>query len=148
MQIFLLTLCTYIGTSIFARGAANVMSHFGVSSTIAMLGTALALLGYGIDVMFWSPLSDAIRFGRKPIYIGTLCVFVALQVPAVFANNIGMLFVFRFLSGIFGAPVLTIGGASFNDMYTASERGYVIVLWDVVSVSAPGRIASRSAVWY
>lgn len=104
------------------------------------MGTTLTLLGYGVGVMFWSPLSEAIRFGRKPIYIGTLCVFVALQIPTVFASSIGMLLVFRFLSGIFGAPVLAIGGASINDMYTASERGYAIVLWDVVSVAAPGRL--------
>ena len=107
------------------------MSHFGVSSTVTTLGTTLNLLGYGIGVMFWSPLSEVIRFGRKPIYIGTLCVFVALQIPIALANNIGMILTFRFLSGIFGAPVLAIGGASISDMYTVSERGYAIVLWDV-----------------
>lgn len=97
-------------------------------------------MGYGLGVMFWSPLSEAIRLGRKPIYIGTLCVFVALQVPTVFATSIGMLLVFRFLGGIFGSPVLAIGGASINDMYTASERGYAIVMWNVVSIAAPGML--------
>ena len=90
--------------------------------------------------MFWSPLSEAIRIGRKPIYIGTLFVFVALQIPTVLAKNIEMLLVFRFLSGVFGSPVLAIGGASFNDMYPASERGYAIVLWNAVSIVTPGTL--------
>ena len=90
--------------------------------------------------MFWSPLSEAIRIGRKPIYIGTLLVFVALQIPTVLAKNIEMLLIFRFLGGIFGSPVLAIGGASINDMYSASERSYAIVLWDVVSIVTPGTL--------
>ena len=131
-------MATYIGTSIYSPGATNVQSSFGVSRTVAALGTTLAILGYGLGVMIWSPLSEAIRLGRKPIYIGTLFVFVALQVPTVLATNIEMLLIFRFLSGIFGSPVLAIGGASFVDMYSASERGYAVVIWDVVSIATPG----------
>lgn len=89
--------------------------------------------------MIWSPMSEAIRIGRKPVYLVTLAVFVGLQVPTALAKNFGMLLAFRFLSGIFGAPVLAMGGASINDMYTPTQRGYAIVIWDVVSVAAPGR---------
>lgn len=88
-------------------------------------------------------MSEAIRIGRKPVYLVTLTVFVGLQVPTALAQNFGMLLAFRFLSGIFGAPVLAIGGASINDMYTPTQRGYAIVLWDVVSVAAPGKGFSR-----
>jgi len=84
-------------------------------------------------------MSEAIRLGRKPVYLVTLTVFVGLQVPTALAKNFGMLLAFRFLSGIFGAPVLAMGGASINDMYTPTQRGYAIILWDVVSVAAPGR---------
>jgi len=83
-------------------------------------------------------MSEAIRLGRKPVYLVTLTVFVGLQVPTALAKNFGMLLAFRFLGGIFGAPVLAMGGASINDMYTPTQRGYAIVLWDVVSVAAPG----------
>ena len=115
-----------------------MQTSFGVGRTVATLGTSLAILGYGLGVMIWSPMSEAIRLGRKPIYVGTLIVFVALQVPTVLAINIKMLLVFRFLGGIFGSPVLAIGGASINDMYTPSDRGYAVVLWDVVSIATPG----------
>ena len=137
-QIYLLTIATYIGTSIYSPGATNVQTSFGVSRIVATLGTTLAILGYAVGVMFWSPLSEAIRIGRKPIYIGTLFVFVALQIPTVLAKNIEMLLIFRFLTGIFGSPVLAMGGASINDMYSASDRGYFIVIWDVVSIVTPG----------
>ena len=83
-------------------------------------------------------MSEAIRIGRKPVYIVTLLVFVALQAGTALARNFGMLLAFRFLSGIFGAPVLAMGGASITDMYSPTERGYAIVIWDVVSIATPG----------
>ena len=138
-QIYLLTLCTYIGTSIFSPGSENLQAHFGVGQVAATLGTSLAILGYGLGVMIWSPLSEAIRFGRKPVYLATLAIFVGLQVPTALAKHFGTLLAFRFLSGIFGAPVLAIGGASINDMYPPTQRGYAIFIWDVVSTLAPGK---------
>ena len=118
--------------------------HFGVSSVLATLGTSLAIFGYGLGVMIWSPMSEAIRIGRKPVYIVTLLVFMVLQAGTALAANFGMLLAFRFLSGIFGAPVLAIGGASINDMYNPVQRGYAIVLWDVVSIAAPGEAGTQA----
>ncbi|KAL8829742.1 MAG: hypothetical protein Q9191_001835 [Dirinaria sp. TL-2023a] len=152
-QVYLLTLCTYIGTSIFSPASSNLENHFGVSSELATLTSSLAILGYGLGVMVWSPMSEAIRIGRKPVYIVTLLVFVGLQAGTALAVNIGMLLAFRILTGIFGAPVLAIGGASINDMYTPAQRGYAIVLWDVVSIAAPvlgptiGGFAAQANGW-
>ncbi|KAL8706259.1 MAG: hypothetical protein Q9201_000696 [Fulgogasparrea decipioides] len=145
-QIYLLTVCTYIGTSIFSPGSHNAQHHFGVGEVAATLGTSLGILGYGLGVMIWSPMSEAIRLGRKPVYLVTLTIFVGLQIPTVLAKNFGMLLAFRLLSGIFGAPVLAIGGASINDMYPPTQRGYAIILWDVVSIAAPGKWDSSITV--
>jgi len=51
-------------------------------------------------------MSEVPQIGRMPVYIGTLIVFVALQVPTALASNIGSLLAFRFLTGFFGSPVL------------------------------------------
>lgn len=88
-------------------------------------------------------MSEAIRFGRKPVYLVTLTVFVAFQLPTALAKNFGMLLAFRFLSGIFGAPVLAMGGASINDMYPPTQRGYAIIVWVVVSIVAPGKLSKK-----
>lgn len=51
-------------------------------------------------------------FGRNPIYLGTLLVFVGLQPAVIYAKNFGMLLAFRFITGFVGSPVLATGGAS------------------------------------
>ena len=59
--------------------------------------------------MIWAPMSEIPQIGRNPIYIGTLIVFVILQIPVALAPNFATLLVFRFLTGWFGSPVLATG---------------------------------------
>ena len=79
--------------------------------------------------MLWSPLSEIPMIGRNPIYLATLVVFVAFQVPTALATNFGMLLAFRFLTGFFGSPVLATGGASLADIWTPAKRAYAIAIW-------------------
>lgn len=93
------------------------MDKFDVSQTAATAGLSLYVIAYGIGPMFFSPLSEIPSIGRRPIYIITLIIFVALQVPTLYANNIHTLLAMRFFSGFFGSPALASGGATISDMY-------------------------------
>jgi len=99
------------------------MERFGVSQVAATLGLTLFVAGYGLGPMVWAPMSEIPQIGRNPIYIGTLVVFVFFQFAVIYAKNFGMLLAFRFLTGLFGSPVLATGGASLSDMYMPSKRG-------------------------
>ena len=87
--------------------------------------------------MIWAPLSEIPQIGRNPIYIGTLIVFVALQLPVIFAKNFGMLLAFRFLTGFIGCTVLATCGACRSDMYRPQKRAYAIAIWGISAVSGP-----------
>ena len=87
--------------------------------------------------MVWGPLSEAPQIGRMPIYILTLIVFVVLQVPTALATNYSMLMALRFLTGLFGSPILATGGATIADIYTPKKRAYGMTLWGVFALSAP-----------
>ena len=82
-------------------------------------------------------MSEIPQIGRNPVYIGTLIVFVILQVPTALAVNFGMLLAFRFLTGFIGSPVLATGGASIGDMYKPSKRAYGIGIWGISAVCGP-----------
>jgi len=80
-------------------------------------------------------MSEMPFFGRMPIYIITLIAFVALQLPVIYAKNIGMLLAFRFITGFIGSPVLATGGASIADMYEPKNQVYGIAVWGEYSAS-------------
>jgi DHA1 family multidrug resistance protein-like MFS transporter len=87
--------------------------------------------------MIWAPMSEIPQIGRNPVYVGTLALFVVLQVPTALAVNFGMLLAFRFLTGFIGSPSLATGGASIGDMYSPSKRTYGLAVWGIGAVSGP-----------
>lgn len=106
LEICLLTFSVYIGSAIFTPGIPSVTQEFHISSVAATLGLTLFVAGYGLGPLIWSPMSEIPQIGRNPVYIATLAVFVALQVPTALAGNLGTLLAFRFLTGFFGSPAL------------------------------------------
>lgn len=82
-------------------------------------------------------MSEMPFLGRNPVYLGTLAVFVGLQPAIIYAHNFGMLLAFRFLTGLFGSPILATGGASIVDMYAPSKRAYAISIWGVAAILGP-----------
>ncbi|KAI4130313.1 MAG: hypothetical protein LQ347_003435 [Umbilicaria vellea] len=87
--------------------------------------------------MLWAPLSEIPQIGRNPLYLGTLFVFVILQLPVALAPNFATLLAFRFITGFFGSPVLATGGASIGDIYRPMRRAYPIAVWGVAAVCGP-----------
>lgn len=82
-------------------------------------------------------MSEVPVIGRNPVYISTLAVFVAFQIPTAKASNFGMLLAFRFITGFFGSPVLATGGASIADIWRPAKRAYAISLWGVAALMGP-----------
>lgn len=105
-EICLLTFSVYIGSAIYTAGELNLMNEFKIGQVPATLGLTLYVAGYGLGPLIWSPLSEIPPVGRNPVYIATLAIFVALQVPTALAGNLGTLLAFRFLTGFFGSPAL------------------------------------------
>lgn len=149
-QICLLTVSVYIGSAIYTPGIESIIAIFGVGSVAARLGLCIFVAGYGIGPMLWSPMSEIPQIGRNPVYLLTLLVFVAFQVPTALATNFGMFLAFRFLTGFFGSPVLATGGASLADMYVPQKRAYAMTIWGLFAVSGPtmGPLVGGFAVQY
>ncbi|KAI9844360.1 MAG: hypothetical protein M1837_005664 [Sclerophora amabilis] len=152
-QICLLTFSVYVGSAIYSAGTLSVVQEFGVSQVAATLGLTLFVAGYGIGPMVWAPMSEIPYIGRNPVYLGTLVVFVVLQLAVIYAENFGMLLAFRFITGFVGSPVLATGGASISDMYTPPKRAYGISVWGLAAICGPvlgplvGGFAAESKGW-
>ena len=136
-EIFLLNSFLYLGSSIYSPGIPGLMKDLRVSQIVATLGTSLSIIGYATGPMLWSPLSEAPKVGRNPVYIATLAIFVILQLPIALAPNIETVLIFRFLSSFFGSPAMALGGATVNDMYLPLKRSYGLGLWELSTWIGP-----------
>ena len=97
VTLILLTAGTTVTLNMFLPSLAHIAEHFGVSYGAAgwlvsgYLGvTALLQLLIG-------PLSD--RFGRRPVLLGCLGVFLVASIGCFTAQSFGTLLAFRLLQG-------------------------------------------------
>lgn len=107
-------------SSVDSAAAPQAAEEFGVSSVVESMATAMYLLGFGLGAPFAAPLSET--FGRNPVYIGTMTLFMVFVMASALAPNIGAQLVFRLFAGLFGSTPLTCAGGSISDMWNAIER--------------------------
>ena len=84
-----------------------IQAEFGANHEISILPLSLYTLGVGFGPLLAAPMSEI--FGRRPIYLSTLPLLMALTFGAGCAENIETIIIFRFLAGIGGSAALAIG---------------------------------------
>lgn len=108
-----------ITTDLYLPALPALTASFNASMAQAQLTLTALLLAFGVSQLFWGPLSD--RFGRRPILLIGMCLFVLASVASVLADSMALLIVFRALQGAaMGAAVMS-ARAIVRDLYTPVE---------------------------
>ena len=111
----------------------------------------MIFLGIGFGQLISGPLSDS--FGRKPIIYVGFSVFVLASFICLFATNLEMMIVGRFLQGIGLSAPRTISIAMVRDRfsgnYMARVMSFITVIFLLVPVIAPalGKILLDAYGW-
>lgn len=118
-----------VASSIDAAVMPQAAEDLGVSSVVESLATAMFLVGSAVGCLFTGPFSET--FGRNPVYIGTMLLFMIWVMASALAPNIGAQLAFRFLVGVFGCAPLTCAGGTIADLYDPLEKIYGFPLFAV-----------------
>ena len=106
---------TIIGTC-----AAEIARDLGGMELYSWLVTAYLLSETGM-VPIAGKMSD--RYGRKPLFILGLCLFIGGSVVAGLSSNMTMLIVCRAVQGLGGGILMPVAMAAVADFYAPEERG-------------------------
>jgi EmrB/QacA subfamily drug resistance transporter len=79
------------------------------------------LLTSTISVPFWGKASDL--YGRKPIYMLGIIIFLIGSALSGLSQNMGMLILFRGIQGVGAGALFPVALAIIGDMFTPQERG-------------------------
>jgi hypothetical protein len=89
------TLATGIYSTAYSSGISDMEKDLHITNTsLPPLGISLYLVGLALGAIVMAPLSET--FGRRPMYVGGLSVFMALIPVAALANNLTQVLVARF----------------------------------------------------
>lgn len=93
------------------------------------------LLGFGAAQIVYGPLAD--RYGRKPVLIGGLLIYVVFAVACAFAPTFELLIAARVATGIGAAATRVLAVSIVRDRYSGRTMARVMSLSFLVFLGVP-----------
>ena len=117
-------------SSVYSPAVPEVAEKFGVSSTVALLGLSLYVLGLGFGPVLAAPLSET--KGRRVVYLLSLPISALFILGAGLSNSFASLVICRFFAGFFGGPTLAVGAGTNVDIWPPVRRA-VATSWFIMA---------------
>jgi len=143
-RLFLVTLvaATALGPlamQIFLPSLPLIQSDLSVSAATAQLVLSVSIVAIAFSLLIYGPLSD--RFGRRPLLILGLALFLAGSLVGTLAPNITILIAGRTIQAVGGAAGLVLTRTIIRDIYgrerAASMMAYVTSAMVIAPMLAP-----------
>ncbi|PWN91107.1 MFS general substrate transporter [Acaromyces ingoldii] len=106
-------------SSVIASAYEGIQKDLHASPEVSILSLSLFVLGLALGPLLVAPMSEF--YGRRPIYLISFLAFFLLGFPVAFANNLPVLFIFRFLTGFAGSAFLSVAGGTVSDLFKPKE---------------------------
>lgn len=127
-----------LSLNIFLPSLPSMAADFGVDYAVMQLSVSLYLAMTAVIQLFIGPVSD--RFGRRPVMLGAVAVFLMATLGALAAPNFGVFLACRLLQAAV-ATSFALSRAVVRDMVAqdraASMIGYVTMGMSVVPMVGP-----------
>ncbi|MCS6853149.1 MAG: multidrug effflux MFS transporter [Elioraea sp.] len=108
---------------------------FGVSAASAQLALTGYLAGVAFGQLLYGPLSD--RFGRKPLAVAGLVLFLLASLGAAFAPSIGGLILGRIVQAVGGCSGMVLARAMIRDCFPRDRAASVMAVVLAGMTAAP-----------
>ncbi len=114
-----ISLISPLAVHLFMPAIPAVKAALGLSDSLAQLTFSIALFSMAFATLFYGSLSD--RYGRRPVLLSGLCLFLAGSVISAVANSVLVLVLGRLVQAIGAGCGITLVRAIAQDVYGASR---------------------------
>lgn len=140
--IFILAAIIALGPlsiDLYLPAMPSMVVFFGADVSSVQLTLSSYLLGFALFHLACGPLSD--RYGRKPVLLGGLTLYVLMSACCAIASSVEELVIFRFFQAMGACCAPTLGRAIVRDVYPPEDAvkalAYVSSLMAIAPVVAP-----------
>jgi DHA1 family bicyclomycin/chloramphenicol resistance-like MFS transporter len=138
-----------ISTSIYIPSMPSIVSELATTPDRVNLTLTGFLLGFAVCQMVFGPVSD--RFGRRPVLLVGLGLYLAASLLCALASTIAALILGRVLQGMAACAGPVLGRAIVRDIYgptrTAAAMAYIGAALAISPAVAP-IIGGYLQVWF
>jgi DHA1 family bicyclomycin/chloramphenicol resistance-like MFS transporter len=110
-----ISLISPLAVHLFMPAIPAVRVALGLSSSLAQLTFSIALFGMAFATLFYGSLSD--RYGRRPVLLSGLALFLAGSAISALATSVVPLVAGRLVQAIGAGCGITLGRAIAQDVY-------------------------------
>ena len=140
-----------LATDVMLPAFPTMARAFGVSDATIQQVVSVFMLGYALPQFLIGSLAD--RFGRRPVLVGGLLVYLAGSPACLAAPSLGWLLAGRFVQGLGSAAGPILSRAVLRDLYAGAELGrmlsYAMIVFSAAPLLAPaiGALMLRLGNW-
>jgi DHA1 family bicyclomycin/chloramphenicol resistance-like MFS transporter len=133
--IALLSAFVPLSTDLYLPALPGMSIYFGVSTDRINLTLTAFFIFYALGTLIWGPFSD--HFGRKPILISGLGLYVISSAFCAFMWSIDGLILCRIFQAIGGSAAGAVATAIVKDVYSGRKRGSVLAIVQSMVLISP-----------
>ncbi len=112
-----------------------MQEHFDASPATVQFTLSLALFSIAFATLVYGPMSD--RYGRRPVLVAGLCIFMAGSAIALFASTIETVIFGRIVQACGGAAGMVLGRAIIRDLFDRETAAKLMAYMITALVVAP-----------
>ena len=109
--------------------------YFGCQVPIAQMGLTMGMIGLALGQVILGPVSD--RYGRKPVLIGSVTLFIISAVASLFSPSIHFFNICRLFQGLGAAGGYFLARTVPADVYSGRQLAKLMALVGAINGIAP-----------
>ena len=119
----------------YTTGLPDMQVEFHASEPVVTLGITTYLIGLATGSVILAPLSEI--YGRRPIYIVAMFLFMVLVIPCGIATSLPEVLVVRFFGAVAGSAMIANSPGTVSDIVGEKYRALAFSIWSLGPFNGP-----------
>lgn len=124
-----------LSTDLYLASLPNLASDFATTPAAVQQTLSLFVFGFGTAQLISGPMSD--RYGRRPVLIGGLSLYLLASLACALAPSLDMLVAARFAQAIGCCTAVVVARAIVRDAYSPIDGAHVMAKASSLLALAP-----------
>lgn len=126
IAVLLTVLVAYgpLSTDLYLPSLPDIRASLGATTAQTQLTLSVFLVGFAVANLIYGPLSD--RFGRRPVLLAGLALFVVASLACLTASSIALLLAARFLQALGACAGPVLARAMARDIHTPAKSAELL----------------------
>nr|WP_210249672.1 multidrug effflux MFS transporter [Mesorhizobium albiziae] len=124
-----------VSMALFTPAMPELVAAFGTTEAAVKMTISLYFAGFALAQLVCGPLSDG--FGRRPVTVAFMGIYLAASLMALFAPTIEILIAARFMQGIGAAVGVAMSRAIVRDLFTQDRSARIMNLIGMILAIGP-----------